>query len=178
MSETSAVEVAVGTEADGSGAYSASPAWARLEDQLAWYDTKSQYNQRWFKALKICQIVTAAVIPVAAAESAPAWLISGIGALILVLEGLQQLQQYQQNWTTYRSTAERLKHEKFLFLARAGPYAAAENPDALLAERVEGLVSQEHAAWASHQEEPTREEQPTREQPTSEQPTREVEEGQ
>jgi Protein of unknown function (DUF4231) len=156
MNETSALEVPVETEAELDGALAGSPAWARLEDQIAWYSAKSHYNQRWFKVLKVCQIVAAAVIPVAAAESAPAWLISGIGALILVLEGVQQLQQYQQNWTAYRSTSERLKHEKFLFLAGAGPYAAAEKPEALLAERVEGLVSQEHAAWASHQEEPAR----------------------
>lgn len=77
----------------------------------------------------------------------------GGGALIVVLEGFQQLQQYQQNWTTYRSTCERLKHEKYLFAARAGPYAAVARPDALLAERVEGLVSQEHAAWVSHRNE-------------------------
>ena len=130
-----------------------SPAWSRLQSQIAWYSGKSQQNQRWFKRLKIGQIVTAAVIPVAAAESAPAWLLGSAGALILVLEGVQQLQQYQQNWSSYRSTAERLKHEKFLLLSQAGPYAAAERPEALLAERVEGLVSQEHAAWTSHQEE-------------------------
>jgi hypothetical protein len=133
-----------------------SPAGARLEDQIAWYDAKSQHNQRWFKRLKLLQIVTAAAIPVVAAASGPAWLMGGGGALIVVLEGLQQLQQYQQNWTTYRSTCERLKHEKFLFLARAGPYAAAPRPDALLAERIEGLVSQEHAAWVSHREEADR----------------------
>jgi hypothetical protein len=97
--------------------------------------------------------VVAAAIPVAAAASAPLWLMGGGGALIVVLEGLQQLQQYQQNWTTYRSTCERLKHEKFLFIAHAGPYAAAPNSESLLAERVEGLVSQEHAAWVSHREE-------------------------
>ena len=90
---------------------SASPAEARLEDQIAWYDAKSQHNQRWFKLLKVCQIITAAAIPVAAAASAPLWLMGGGGALIVVLEGLQQLQQYQQNWITYRSTCERLKHE-------------------------------------------------------------------
>jgi hypothetical protein len=130
-----------------------SPAQARLEDQIAWYDAKSGHNQRWFKLLKVCQIVVAAAIPVAAAAGAPAWLMGGGGALIVVLEGLQQLQQYQQNWTTYRSTCERLKHEKHLFAARAGPYAAVPRPDAVLAERVEGLVSQEHAAWVSHREE-------------------------
>ena len=134
---------------------SASPAEARLEDQIAWYDAKSQHNQRWFKLLKVCQIITAAAIPVAAGASAPAWLVGGAGALIVVLEGLQQLQQYQQNWITYRSTCERLKHEKFLFAARAGPYASSE-PEALLAERVESLVSQEHAAWVSQREETAR----------------------
>jgi hypothetical protein len=44
------------------------------------------------------------------------------------------------------------QHEKYLFLASAGPYAAPENPRGLLTERVESLVSQEHAKWASAQE--------------------------
>ena len=116
-------------------------------------DAKSQLNQRWFKRLKICQIVTAAAIPVAASAAAPVGLIGGGGALIVVLEGLQQLQQYQQNWTTYRATCERLKHEKYLFTAGAGPYAAVARPEGLLAERVESLVSQEHAAWVSNRDE-------------------------
>jgi hypothetical protein len=133
-----------------------SPARARVQDQIAWYDGKSRLNQRWFKRLKVCQIVTAAAIPVAASVAAPIWIVGGGGALIVVLEGLQQLQQYQQNWTTYRATCEQLKHEQFLFMAQAGPYEGAPNPEALLAERVEGLVSQEHAAWASHREDVNR----------------------
>ena len=134
----------------------AAAAWQRLEDQIGWYDRKSGANQRWFKRLKVCQIVTAAAIPVAAAASVPTAVLGGAGALIVVLEGLQQLQQYQQNWTTYRSTCERLKHEKHLYVAHAGPYAGAARPGALLAERVEGLVSQEHAAWVSQQREAAR----------------------
>jgi hypothetical protein len=130
-----------------------SPAGDRLETQIAWYDKKSNQNQRWFKRLKVLQIVTAAAIPVAAAVGVQAEPIGAAGALIVIVEGLQQLQQYQQNWTTYRSTCERLKHEKYLFLAGAGPYTKAPRPEALLAERVEGLVSQEHAAWVSQQQE-------------------------
>jgi hypothetical protein len=130
-----------------------SPAWARLQDQISWYDRKSQVNQSRFKLLKICQIVTAAAIPVAAGVSAPSWLVGGAGALIVVLEGLQQLEQYQQNWTSYRSTCEQLKHEQYLFLSGAGPYAAVPDHDALLAERVESLVSQEHAAWVGNRKE-------------------------
>jgi Protein of unknown function (DUF4231) len=46
----------------------------------------------------------------------------------------------------YRSTHEALTHEKFLFLAQAGPYSGPQRRQ-VLAERVEGLVSQEHAKW-------------------------------
>lgn len=129
------------------------PAQARVRDQIGWYDRKSQQNQRWFKRLKVTEIITAAAIPFVASVSAPVALVGAGGALIVVLESLQQLQQYQQNWITYRATCERLRHEQFLFQAGAGPYANAHDPEALLAERVEGLVSQEHAAWVSQREE-------------------------
>ena len=125
----------------------------RLEDQLNWYDKKSSQNQRMFKRLKTATIVISVSIPLSAAFVRQYPIVTGaLGALIALLEALQQLNQYQQNWITYRSTAEALKHEKFLFLSTAGPYAAADNPKALLAERVESLVSQEHAKWASSQE--------------------------
>jgi hypothetical protein len=62
------------------------------------------------------------------------------------------MNQYHPNWITYRSTSEALKHEKYLYLAKAGPYAAAADAHVLLAERIESLVSQEHANWVSEQE--------------------------
>ncbi|MGH6936240.1 MAG: DUF4231 domain-containing protein, partial [Methylocella sp.] len=85
--------------------------------------------------------------------------VGGLGVLIAVIEGLQQLYQYQANWIAYRSTCEALRHEKFLFLGAAGPYAAAADPHALLAERIDSLVSQEHAKWASSQQDKDRKEQ-------------------
>ena len=84
----------------------------------------------------------------------------GLGVLITVLEGTLHLNQYQQNWTAYRSTCESLKHEKYVFLAKASPYAGVADPRALLAERVESLVSQEHAKWASSQQENTKTNRP------------------
>lgn len=130
-----------------------SVAWSRLLEQIDWYDRGSRRNQRWFKRLKMAQIIIAAAIPVAAAADAPSVVVAVAGALIVVIEGLQQLQQYQQNWTAYRSTCERLKHERFLFATLAGAYGHVPRPAGLLAERVEGLVSQEHAAWTAHQDE-------------------------
>jgi hypothetical protein len=128
------------------------PVIERLEDQIAWYDGRSQHNQRWFKSLKSVVLVAAAAIPFLAGIGAPAILTGGLGVLIVVLEGLQQLNQYQHNWITYRSTCEALKHEKYLYLGKAGPYASAGDPRALLAERIESLVSQEHAKWVSARE--------------------------
>jgi hypothetical protein len=130
------------------------PTWKRLEDQLDWYDTKSVAAQRVYKQLKVLQLVTAASVPVAAAASAPSWLTAALGGVVLVLEGLQQLGQYQSNWIAYRSTCEALKHEKYLYLAAAGPYVEPATAERTLAERVEGLVSQEHAKWTSAREEP------------------------
>jgi hypothetical protein len=126
-------------------------AWERLEDQLGWYDRKSAHHKNWFQRFKVLQIVIAASIPVVAGGGAGAWITGSLGASIVAIESFQQLFQFQQNWLGYRATAEALKHEKFVYLARAGPYRDAPAPDALLAERVEGLVSQEHAAWSSAQ---------------------------
>ncbi len=128
------------------------PTLERLEDQIAWYDRKSMESQRWFKRLKIAGIVAAAIIPFAAGFKATALLIGVLGVFIVVLEGLQSLNQYQQNWITYRSTCEDLKHEKYLWLAKAGPYVNTDNADTLLAERVESLISREHAKWVSTRE--------------------------
>jgi hypothetical protein len=139
---------------DGSPNHKESPAWQRLENQIDWYGRKSAYNQRQFKLVKVGQIVVAALVPVLAAiAGAPRWTLGALGAIVVILEGFQQLFQYQQNWITYRSTCEALKHEKFLYLCDAGPYAHTRAKDRLLAERVEGLVSQEHARWTSGQEE-------------------------
>ena len=130
-------------------------AWERLEDQLGWYDRKSGHQKRWFQRLKVAQIVIAASIPVVAGVGAEAWITGTLGASIVVLEGFQQLFQFQQNWLGYRATAEALKHDKYLYLAQAGPYRDATVRDAVLAERVEALVSQEQSSWSATQTEHT-----------------------
>jgi hypothetical protein len=136
----------------------AGPTWDRLEDQLGWYDRKSNSSQRVFKRLKVLQLAAAACVPVAASVDAAVWITGGLGALVVVVEGIQQLGQYQQNWMNYRSTCEALKHEKYLYLADAGQYHGAEEPERMLAERIEGLVSQEHAKWTASREEKTTQE--------------------
>src|SRR6266849_7986513 len=129
------------------------PVMERLEDQIGWYDRKSLTNQRIFKRIKVAEILAAAAIPFLAAFNLPriGWVTGGLGMLITVLEGMVHLNQYPQNWIAYRSTCESLKHEKYVYLGKAPPYTNVADPRALLAERIESLVSQEHAKWASVQ---------------------------
>jgi hypothetical protein len=141
------------------GANQENPTLARLEEQIDWYDMKSIFNQRCFKRIKTIELIAAALIPLLAGLSTliPYPIIITIitgcfGALIVVLESLQGLYQFQSNWISYRSTCEGLRHEKYLWLAKAGHYADAKDPDRLLAERVESLVSTEQAKWVSSQE--------------------------
>ena len=77
------------------------------------------------------------------------WATAIAGSVIALLEAVKHMNQYSTLWVTYRSTAERLKHEKYLFLSAAGPYRDMQESDRLvqLAERVEEHVSTEHANW-------------------------------
>jgi hypothetical protein len=129
------------------------PTWERLEDQINWYDRKSGDNQRRYKWLKLLELAVAAALPVVAGIGSPVLVIGALAAVIVVLEGAQHLYQFQEHWITYRSTAEALKHEHYLYLAEAGPYLG-EDRHRQLAERIEGLISQEHAKWTASQQQP------------------------
>ena len=96
------------------------PAWLRLNDQLDWYRRNSAENQKRYKQIKIAQLVLAGSIPVFALVDGlwGRWVTAILGASVAILEGIQQLGQYNNLWVTYRATAEQLKHERYLYLAR------------------------------------------------------------
>ena len=123
------------------------PGWARLEDQLAYYDARAKKNQRWYRGLKVFQIATGALIPVVAGVGASAWLTGSLGSLVVINEGVNQLFRFHDNWVTYRATCEALRREKYLYLAPAPPYSSAKHPRRLLAARVEAIVAQEQKQW-------------------------------
>ena len=128
---------------------------SRLADQARWYSGKSRRAQQLYKAIKVVEIIAAALIPFLAGRKFEYHdaVIGGLGVLITILEGILQLNQYQQIWTMYRATSEALTHEQYLYLAKAGPYAAeGVNPPVLLAERIETIMSQENTKWVSVQQ--------------------------
>jgi hypothetical protein len=127
------------------------PAWARVNDQLEWYDHKSAVNQQRYKQIQAAQIILATSIPVFSLIGAASgqWITAILGASVAILAGFQQLGNYNDLLTTYCATAEQLRHEKLLFLAQSGPYRTLQEEEALrvLAERGEERVSTEHAKW-------------------------------
>jgi len=123
----------------------------RLETQINWYDSKSQSNQHWFKNLRSAEISCAALIPFIAgfSESIPYGqiVIGVLGVIIAICAGLSGLNKYQENWLTYRTTCETLRHEKYLFLTGCSPYNGEESFRKFV-ERVEGLISKENSQWS------------------------------
>ena len=128
----------------------------RLDDQIGWYGSRSTLNRWWYHTLKVVAILAAGSIPVLAVASIAPIVSAVLGAALLAIEGAQQLFQYQQNWISFRATAEDLKREKSLYLAKAGPYRSSKDPVALLAERAESRISAETTGWRQLQEEALR----------------------
>lgn len=124
----------------------------RLNDQIDWYDGKSQWHQRYYKRFKNCEMVLGALVPVLMLfVSDYFWAkvaISCFGSGIVVLGGMQGTNKFQENWLEYRSVCEALRHEKYLYLTRAGAYDGAEKSFSMLVERVESIISHENINWA------------------------------
>ncbi|KAA8710011.1 DUF4231 domain-containing protein [Lactococcus garvieae subsp. garvieae] len=129
----------------------------RLDDQLNWYDKKSQRYKKAYLFSRITSIILAILIPLFSglAKDFGWWifnLIAVIGAVIALIEGVSSLLKYQENWISYRTIAETLKHEKYMFLTKTGVYKDVESPFTDLVERVETIISSENVNWANLQQ--------------------------
>ena len=131
----------------------------RLEDQIKWYDKKSQYNKKGFIVLRIAELVVAASVPFVVGLIGGPYLIpfrsdlmplkflaQVLSLLVVVIAGLLSLYRFQELWTEYRTTAESLRHEKYLYITKVKPYDI-DKPVPRLVQRVETHISREHSVW-------------------------------
>ena len=125
----------------------------RLDNQKDWYARNSQKNQRWHKLLQVIQILSAASIPFLVTVITQQYALNittgALGVLIAVITGITALYKFDEKWIKYRTTAESLKHEKFLYETRVEPYDGADSFP-LLVQRVEALISQENSDWSQY----------------------------
>lgn len=134
----------------------------RLDDQIQWYSTKSQWNQKWYKRLRILEILAACLIPLIVGyviDTRPFLkvIVGILGVLVALVSGILSLYKFQENWIEYRTVAESLKHEKYLFLTKSEPYNI-DNSFSLLVERVEGMISVENSKWSQYIKAPEKKE--------------------
>lgn len=123
--------------------------YPRLEQQIEWFDRNSARHQRWYRRLKVISIAAAALVPLVASLDEYAVFAGLLGVVLVIVEGLQHINQHHENWIRYRSTCENLRHEKYLYMAGAGSYEGQNDEQALrqLAARVESLLSRERDGW-------------------------------
>jgi len=123
----------------------------RVEGQIKWYDDKSVFNQKLFKWLRTIEIICAATIPFIAGMGDTisfAISITGIlGVIIAICVGISSLNKYQENWLTYRTTCETLRHEHYLFQTKSSPYDGDDSFNHFV-ERIENLLSKENTQWS------------------------------
>lgn len=125
----------------------------RIDDQIDWYDRKSQFNQKMYKRLVLIEIVFSASIPFLTSYSSICMintLIAVFGIGITLIAGMLSLYKFQENWITYRTTAETLKQEKYQYLTKTGVYNDGNDSDYplnILVNRIESIISKENTEW-------------------------------
>ena len=122
----------------------------RLDDELNWYSRNSVFNKNFYQFLKTAEIAISVVIPFLTGylreSDSIKYIVGVLGLLVAIIAGVLVLFKFQEKWIEYRSTAESLKHEKYMFLTQSGPYKA-DSSLSNLAERVEYLISKENSNW-------------------------------
>jgi hypothetical protein len=127
----------------------------RLAQRLRWYENAARRSRLGHLSIRLLTLLAAAAITVVSITRwAPpswetTWLPGILGAGIVLLESIQGLFHWRDQWLIYRATAEGLRREQSLYLAQAGPYADATPPKALalLAVRAEQLIAAEGGSW-------------------------------
>jgi hypothetical protein len=127
----------------------------RWLDQVTWMEARAAKAQRFYYRLRLVTIVGAVVVPALVALNTlngwpgdaaqiGAWIVSLVVAVSAAVEGFFQ---FGHRWRNYRSTAERLKTEGWLYLELAGPYAVVDgsHKDAYptFVSRVEELIQKD-----------------------------------
>ena len=132
----------------------------RVEDQLSYYKKAANRAKRTYMWMQSSIIVLGLLVPVIV--NIPSSWGSGEGAVNLTVEiriavtvfsltlailtGILNFRKYGDLWLSYRLTEESIKHEKFMFLTRAGPYES-EPAFPPFVEKFESIVSAEHGKF-------------------------------
>jgi hypothetical protein len=126
----------------------------RVDDQIQWYDKKANFNKSRYRLFQMIVIIASGIIPLinlTAPDTDPWWqhgaliITAVLGSIVTIVTAFAQMEKYFESWILYRTTAESLKRERFLFMNNAGEYSNLTGIDKhrALVERVEVMLSSE-----------------------------------
>lgn len=126
----------------------------RLANQIDWYDKRSADEKRYYYWTHTSQIVFATLIPVFTGfiteYSFLIFIVAGLGGLIAMLEGVSSYKNFHQKWVQYRTMAQQLKKEQYLYEFGVAPYIDSESQNLKrLVNRCELLLANESTTWAN-----------------------------
>ncbi len=126
----------------------------RVDDQINWYDKKSQHCQKIYKVFQTIEIILASLIPLMSGYSNNCIYISLViglfGSVIAIIESITKLFKWHENWIEYRSTCELLRYQKHLYLTKSAPYnTEPETIENIFVRNIENIISSENNKWKS-----------------------------
>lgn len=83
--------------------------WMAYRSQFAYFSRGARLNRIAYQTSKIAAIIVAAAVTICAALSVAAWVTASLGGVVVVIQGLQQLFQWQMNWITARQSSETMR---------------------------------------------------------------------
>ncbi len=108
----------------------------RTRSQTDWYSKNAKKNKNLFQIIGISIIVLGAmvgVIPLFGDGQNPVTkidiLISTIGALIVILKGIERIWLPEEKWTNYRKASEALLREREKYVEGIEPYTPGSNDE-------------------------------------------------
>ena len=125
----------------------------RLNDQIDWYDSKSQkYKKRYYRLTGICLVISASIPFLINLIVDFHWMtlvISALSVINVIISGFESLNNNHDLWTKYRITCENLKREKIFFETKTGPYTTDSTSQQLdlLVHRCEEYMGNENLYW-------------------------------
>lgn len=124
----------------------------RVDDQINWYDQKSNGCQKIYKTYQVIEIIIATLIPLLSGYSPNCTCITFIiglsGSIIAIIESITKLFKWHENWISYRTTCELLRYQKMLYLTKSAPYnTELETVDNIFVKNVENIISSENNKW-------------------------------
>ncbi len=129
----------------------------RWLEQLMWFETKADVNQRRFYALRLVIIVGGLIVPALVslnvrdpdALSALAWTTFGLSLVVATGAALDGFFRPGERWRSFRRVAELLKAHAWQYFELAGPYQTADHASAFttFAAQVEALIQEDLKAF-------------------------------